>query len=326
MRRRDLLAAAGLGLASCGRSSDSPLELLLGHVASPGSLVAETADEFARRANEALGGRARVNVFHSSQLGDDDTMLLKLKLGTVDFALPSTIMSSEIGAFGFFEMPYLVSDRGHMKRVGDEVFWPRIAPLAEERGLRIIGLFENGFRQITNNVRPIRVPEDLSDIKLRTPLGRWRVRLFQSYGAHPIPMSMSEVFVALQTGVIDGQENPYTQIYSQKFQEVQRYLSNTNHVYSPAYLTVGQERWASLPRELTARLEGVARGMTDWVLERAAVIDRALLAKLGESGMEVNEADRNAFVAASETIYEEFSNEHPKGREWIRKALALGAS
>ncbi len=294
----------------------------MGHVNNPGSLVDESTREFAQRANAALDGRARISVFGSSQLGDDKTLLLKLKLGTVDFACNSTIMSSEVDAFGLFEMPYLCSDRAHILRLADAVFWPDVAPRAESRGLKVLGLWENGFRQITNSVRPIVTPADLAGIKLRTPLGRWRVRLFQSYGANPTPMSMSEVFVALQTGVIDGQENPLTQIWTQKFQEVQRYLSLSNHVYSPAFLTVGLERWRSLPQDVTSTLEQIARGLQPWVLQRADEIDRGLVGKL-EEAMEVNKVDRRAFVDASAKIYGEFSNEVPGGADWIKRTLAL---
>lgn len=298
----------------------------MGHVNNPGSLVAESSEEFARRVNAELSGRARVLVFGSSQLGDDKTLLLKLKLGTIDLCCNSTIMSSEIDAFGLFEMPYLVSDREHLVRLADEVFWPQVAPRAERRGLRVIGLWENGFRQITNSVRPIIGPVDLAGIKLRTPRGRWRLRLFQSYGANPTPMSMSEVFIALQTGVIDGQENPLVQIWTQKFHEVQRYLSLSNHVYSPAFLTVGSERFERLPSDVAETLERIAREMQPWVLARAEEMDRRLLGELEESGMETAAVDREAFVAASARIYEEFSSEVDGARKWIRRSLALAES
>lgn len=321
--RRTFCAATAGALAAGCQTTGGPIELRLGSVNSLDSLVGITATEFARRANEALAGKVRVLVFGSSQLGDDRTMLLKVKLGTIDFVLNSTIMSSEIDAFGYFEMPYLLKDRQHVRRISEAVFWPSIAPLAESRKLKVIGLFENGFRQITNNARPIVNPEDLAGIKLRTPLGRWRLRLFQSYGASPTPMSMAEVFVALRTGVIDGQENPLIQIWSQKFQEVQKYLSLSNHVYSPAYLTVGSERWASLPRDISGKLEEIARDMQSWVLDRGQEMDDRLVDDLRASGIEINEIDRQAFIEASQQIYSEFSEEVPGGRDWIERALQL---
>ncbi len=108
-----------------------------------------------------------------------------------------------------------------------------LAPAAEKKGLKVIAVWENGTRHITNSKRPIKAPADLQGIKLRVPEGKWRVKMFQAYGANPSPMKFSELFTALQTGVMDGQENPFTQIYSAKLQEVQKFLSLSGHVYTP---------------------------------------------------------------------------------------------
>ncbi len=306
-----------------GPDRAATLELKFGHVAQPGSLIAVSAEEFARRANEKLGASARVIVFGSSQLGNDEILLQKLKLETVDFALPSTIMSSVVNAFGLFEMPYLVKDREHMRRIEKEIFLPKIAPLAEEKGYKIVSVWENGFRHITNNVRPIVVPDDLRGIKLRTPRGRWRVKLFQSFGANPTPMPLSEVFVALQTGVTDGQENPLAQTYGGKFFEVQDYLSLTSHVYSPAYLTVGTKRWAKLPPGIRRILERAARETQEFVTTTAEQMDQELLEKLKGSSIQVNTADRASFLAASRSIYEDFTRSISGAEGWVKSSLAL---
>ncbi len=299
------------------------IELKFGHVGAPGSLFAISAEEFARRANERLAGKATVVVFGSSQLGKDKELLQKLKLGTIDFSLPSTVMSSVVDAFGLFEMPYMVKSRSHGARIINDIFWPKLAPLVAEKGYKIIGVWENGFRHITNNTRPINVPADLDGIKLRTPKGKWRVKMFKSYGANPTPMSFSEVFVALQTGVMDGQENPFAQIHSAKFQEVQKYLTLTGHVYTPAYVTVGAKKWATLPEDVRGVLEDTARAMQSFVYARAAELEIELLSSLKAGGMLVNTADKGAFIAASKAIYDEYSSTIPGGAEMISAAQAL---
>jgi tripartite ATP-independent transporter DctP family solute receptor len=314
-----LVAALVLGRPAAAEE----LELKFGHVGAPGSLFAMSADEFAKRANEALAGKAKVVVFGSSQLGNDKEMLQKLKLGTIDFALPSTVMSSVVDEAGMFEMPYLVRDRDHMHRIEEKIFWPELEPIIEEKGYKVIALWENGFRHITNNVRPINVPADLEGIKLRTPKGKWRVKMFQAYGASPTPMAFSEVFTALQTGVMDGEENPFAQIYSAKFQEVQKYLSLTGHVYTPAYVTVSVDHWAELPEDVRTTLERVAKETQAYVYETAAALETDLLGKLKDAGMEVNEADKQAFIDASKGIYESFAADVPKGGEMVQEALAL---
>jgi len=303
---------------------DAQTEIKFGHVGEPGSLFQASAEEFAKRANAKLGGKSRVVVYGSSQLGGDKELLQKLKLGTVDIALPSTVMSSEADLFGVFEMPYLVKDREHMKRIEKEVFWKALAPAAEAKGLKVIAVWENGYRHITNSKRPINKPADLQGIKLRVPEGKWRVKMFQAYGANPSPMKFSEVFTALQTGVMDGQENPFTQIYSAKFQEVQKFLSLTGHVYTPAYVTVGAKKWASLAADVRSTLEAVAKETQAFVYDKAAKDDEDLLAKIKSAGVQVNTPDKNAFVAASKPVYEEFAKEVKGAKEVIDRAIALG--
>jgi tripartite ATP-independent transporter DctP family solute receptor len=300
-----------------------PIDLKVGHVGSPGSLFDLSAQEFAKRAQEKLKGKVNVQVFGSSQLGDDTEMMQKVKLGTLDFAVPSTVMSSVVPAFGLFEMPYLVKDREHMQRIEKEIVWPQLAPASEKAGYHIVAVWENGFRQITNSAHPINTPDDLKGIKLRVPKGKWRVKMFQAYGASPSAMGLSEVFVALQTGVMDGEENPLTQIYTSKFQEVQKFLSMTDHVYTPAYLVTAPRKWEALPAEVRKGLEEAARETQAYVYKTGAKMDEELLEKLKASGMKVNNADKESFRRASKAIYDEFGTEVPGGKEMIEKASAL---
>ena len=320
-----LLSTAVLAvLAALPSFASAQTELKLGHVGEPGSLIGAAADEFAKRANAKLAGKAKVVAFGSSQLGGDKEMLQKVKLGTLDMALPSTVMSSEVDLFGVFEMPYLVKDRAHMGRIEKDVFWAKLAPESEKKGLKVLAVWENGYRHITNSKRPIKVPADLKGIKLRVPEGKWRLKMFQAYGANPSPMKFSELFTALQTGVMDGQENPYTQIYSAKLQEVQKYLSLSGHVYTPAYLTVGARQWATLPADVRKVLEDTAKETQAFVFEKAAKDDEDLLAKMKAGGITVNTANKDAFIAASKPVYDEYAKEVPSAREVIERAIALG--
>ncbi len=320
------LPLATLSLAALihgGAASAAELELKFGHVGAPGSLFETSVNEFAARANAKLAGKAKITTFGSSQLGKDKELLQKLKLGTVTFSLPSTVMSTVADEFGLFEMPYLVKDRDHMSRIEKEILWAKMGPAAEAKGYKILAVWENGFRHITNNLRPIDKPEDLQGVKLRTPKGAWRVKMFKSYGANPTPMSFSEVFTALQTGVIDGQENPFAQIHSAKFQEVQKYLSLTGHVYTPAYVVVGKSTFEKLPADVQAILEATAKETQTFVYAKAAELETKLLQDLTDGGMTVNQADKAAFVAASKGIYDEFSSSVPGGGDMVQKALSL---
>ena len=135
MNQRRALLIAVLAAAVAAPAA-AQTEIKFGHVGEPGSLFAASAEEFAKRANAKLGAKAKVVVYGSSQLGGDKELLQKLKLGTVDMALPSTVMSSEADLFGVFEMPYLVKDRAHMQRIEKELFWSKLAPEAEKKGSR----------------------------------------------------------------------------------------------------------------------------------------------------------------------------------------------
>jgi tripartite ATP-independent transporter DctP family solute receptor len=281
------------------------------------------ADEYAKRANAALKGKVEVKVFHSSQLGSDEQMMRGIKVGAPEMVAPSTVMSTVDAQFGVFEMPYLIVSRAHMKKVAEnkQVQSQLFAGLPA-KGIRVLGVWENGFRHITNNARPIVKPDDLKGIKLRVPGGVWRVKMFKAYGANPSPMSFAEVYSALQSGVMDGQENPFPQIASAKFHEVQKFLSLSGHVYTPAYLVVGEDVWKKLPQDVQAALSKIAGEIGDFARSEGERLDKGLMAKLVPP-MKANEVDKDAFIKASASIYEEFGKEVAGGANLVKLIQSL---
>jgi len=299
------------------------ITLRLGHVGFPGSLFAITTDEYAKRANTALKGKVEIKVFHSSQLGSDEQMMRGIKVGAPEMFLPSTVMSTAEQKFGVFEMPYIIVSRAHMKKVADSK--PVQSALFEgltAKGMRILGVWENGFRPTTNNVRPLVKPEALKGIKLRVPGGVWRVKMFKDYGANPSPMPLAEVYSALQSGVMDAQENPFPQIASAKFHEVQKFLSLSGHVYTPAYLVIGEESWAKLPKDVQNTLAKIAWDMGDFARSEGERLDKELMGKLVPP-MKANEVDKEAFIKGSAAIYKEFGKEVPGGADLVKLVQAL---
>lgn len=319
--RHVLIGATAIALSATAVSAQQ--EIIFGISAATGSLQQQSASEFARRANEKFGDTAVVKVFDSSQLGKDKDMLQKIKLGTMHLTLPSSIMPEIAPEYAIFDLPFLVADRDHLARIDDTFFAEVLVPAAEAQGYRPLAVWENGFRQITNNERPINTPEDLNGLKIRTPNSSWRVAMFKEYGANPTPMSFSEVFVALQTGVIDGQENPLTNIVGGKLDEVQEYLSLSGHVYSPAYPTVGVAAFEKLDPEIQQVLTETAQEVALWARDQGAMQDGELLEQLKAGGMQVNTADRAAFVEASAPLYEKFASEVENGQAMIEQVLSL---
>ncbi|MEO1328956.1 MAG: TRAP transporter substrate-binding protein [Pseudomonadota bacterium] len=321
MKTWKLIAGAAVG-AMFATAASAEVTLRFGHVGAPGSLFEASVNNFAECVNGTMAGKAKVETFGSSQLGKDQELLQKLKLGQVAFALPSSVMSSVDETFGVFEMPYIIKDREHMKRVQASL-GDTFQAAANDNGYYIIGYFENGFRHITNNTRPINKPEDLEGVKLRTPKGAWRVKMFKLYGANPTPMAFSEVFTALKTNVIDGQENPYAQIASAKFQEVQKYLSITGHVYTPAYILTSKRQWDGWPDDIKAGLSECAATSQEFVYTKAAELETELLQVIKDAGVDVNEADKDAFIAASKPIYDEYASSVDGGAELVEQVQSL---
>ena len=317
------LVAAPLALWPVAAPAQQPVTIRLGHVGFPGSLFDIAGNKFAEEANKALKGRVEVRVFHSSQLGSDEQMIKGIRVGAPEMQIPSTVMSTVDQRYGVFEMPYLIVSRAHMKQAAEskEVQKALFDPLPA-RGIRVLGVWENGFRHITNNVRPIVKPEDLKGIKLRVPGGVWRVKMFQAYGANPSPMPFAEVYSALQSGVMDGQENPFTQIYSAKFQEVQKFLSLTGHVYTPAFLIVSEDFWKKQPKDIQDTLARIAWATGDFARSEGERLDRELQSKLAPP-MKSNEPDKDAFIKASAGVYEEFGKQVSGGSALIKTIQAL---
>jgi TRAP-type transport system periplasmic protein len=322
MTRRFILAVAVAALL-CGlapRPATAQTVLRLGHVGFPNSLFDITTAEYAKRVNEALKGKVEVKVFHSSQLGTDEQMLKGIRVGAPEMFLPSTIMSTVDQRWGVFEMPYIIVSREHMKKVAGSKALTDLVDALPAKGLRVLGVWENGFRHVTNNVRPIVKPEDLKGIKLRVPSGVWRVRMFQAYGANPSPMAFSEVYSALQSGVMDGQENPLAQIWSGRFHEVQKHLSMTGHVYSPAFVVISEDAWKRLPADVQQTMTKIAGEIGDLARKEGERLDRELIGQM--KGIQVNEVDKDAFIRASAAVYEKFAAEVGGGAELIKAIQA----
>ncbi|MFV0360961.1 TRAP transporter substrate-binding protein [Tropicimonas sp.] len=291
--------------------------------AASNSLQGRSAAKFAEDLAARLGDAHKIEFYADGQLGDEKELMQKLRLGTVQFTLISSIMTNVSPEFGLFEMPFLVKDRAHLRAIDENIVRTELGPKAAAAGLHVISTWENGFRQVTNSKKPVNAPADLAGLKIRTPSSEWRVAMFKQWGANPTPMAFSEVFVALQTGTMDGQENPLTNIVGANFQEVQKYLSLTGHVYSPTYLTTGGRTWDGLPGDVKAAVDAVAAEVQGWSLAEGENADNQLIDRVRSAGMEINEVDKDAFIAASAPVYEAFAKQVPGGAELVSKAQAL---
>lgn len=212
----------------------------------------EGAEQFAELVEERSGGRMTIRVFPNEQLsaGDPDAGVEQLMRGDKDFSYNSTIIYAGIDPrFGAINAPFLYTDYEEADQAIESGALEAYEELAAERGVEMLGFGESGFRQVTNNIRPIRTPEDLEGVKLRIPGISLFTDMYQELGANPATMNFAEVFTSLQQGTIDGQENPMDVISSSGLEEVQEHLTVWNYVYDPLVLGMNQELFESLSPE-----------------------------------------------------------------------------
>jgi tripartite ATP-independent transporter DctP family solute receptor len=298
-----LLLAA---LAGCAPPADSGKRVIrLGHIGFPDSPFDKGCRRFKELLEARFPDRVEVRIYGTAQLGEDKEMLEGLRLGTLEMHVPSSVLHSLEPLFGLFDLPFLIEDREQMARIAEGPLGETLREKLLAHGLVLLGFWENGFRMITNNVRPIEKPGDLKGIKIRTPKDPERLKLFRAFGANPTSMSFQEVFSALKQGVVDGQENPLAQIVPSRFYEVQKFLSLSRHVYSPAYPLMSQRYFDSLPEDLRVAVREVAREVGRYHRNLGAEEDQRYLDFLRDK-LQVSEIDRAAFEAAAAPLYQEF--------------------
>jgi len=264
---------------------------------------------FSEIVEEKTGDNVDVKLFHSSALGDQVSSIESLQAGTLDIATVETPITTVDPALGATALPYIFTGRDHVAAAlnGEAGKW--IEERLAEKGLRVLGFMEGGFRQITNNVRPIVTPADLEGVKMRTPSSKLRINIFNSYGANASPLPFKELYTALQSGVFDGQENPVIWAKVTKFYEVQKYLSLTNHLYTVTYLLMSEDKFQQLDADTKAIFKEAGTAAAAYTAEVGKKADSEIVSFLEEEGMEVNKADTDAFVKASKPIWNEWAEE-----------------
>lgn len=284
--------------------------LRLGHNAAPGNPKDEAAKLFAERVEELSGGDLTISVGGNAQFGDDVEMLTALRLGTLDMSVNSQgPLAGVVPESAVLGLPFLFNDLPSAWQVLDGPVGERLTELAADKGLIVLGYWDNGIRHISNNVRPIETPEDLSGLKIRTPSDPATIDAFEALGANPTPMQFSELYLALEQGVVDGQENPLMNIHSSKLHEVQKFISLSGHKYEMTPVIVAKTTWDTLSeeeREIIRKAEAEAR---EYQRELSLKADETLRAEIEASGVEFNEVDKAAFQEATAGVIEEWRAE-----------------
>ena len=314
LRRLALAVGVTGGLFGVSAPAAAQTEIKLAYALAQTSHYGAGAQAWQAAIEKGVAGRYVVKQFPSSALGGEREAVEGLQLGTVDAVIVSTgTLSNFVPEVGVVDIPFLFRDIKHARATLDGPIGQDILQKFQGRGLIALAWGEQGFRQLTDNKHPVTKPEDFKGLKIRTMENPVHILAFKTLGAAPTPMAWPEVTGALQQGTIDGQENPLSVIVSAKLNQVQKFLSLTDHVYSPAVLIVSPKLWGKMSAEDKAVFtEGAKQGA---VAMRAFVDDADArgVDAMKAAGMQVNKvADKAPFQAALAPAYVEYEKKFGK--------------
>jgi TRAP-type transport system periplasmic protein len=305
MKRRILvLAPLAIGLAlAAGSALAQQVKLTLGHGAAPGNPRHEASVKFADVLKQKSGGRMEVQVSPSAQLGDDAAMVTALRTGAIDISANSQgAVATAVPEYAAFGMPFLFANLGQAWKLLDGPLGQELAQKSLDKGMVVLGYWDNGIRHMSNSKKPILKPEDLKGMKMRTPPDAVTVDIMQSLGAEAQQIKFAELYVALQQGVVDGQENPLMNIHASKLYEVQKFISLTGHKYEMTPFLMSKRTWDRLSEADRKLVREAAAEATALQRKLSQESDERLVAELKAKGVRIDVADKAAFEKATTKV------------------------
>jgi C4-dicarboxylate-binding protein DctP len=286
MRKLILAAASVAALALTGpASAQSPIVIKFSHVVAANTPKGAAADKFKELAEKYTDGKVKVEIYPNSTLYKDKEELEALQLGAVQMLAPSNSKFGPIGIreFEVFDLPYILPDLVTLRKVTDGPLGARLLKLLEPKGMTGLAYWDNGFKEMTANKKLI-TPADYKGVKFRIQSSKVLEAQFRALGSIPQVMAFSEVYQALQTGVVDGQENTTSNIYSQKMHEVQKYMTMTNHGYIGYVVVVNKKFWDGLPADIRDQLAKAMKEATAFGNGQSAKENDDALAEIKKAG------------------------------------------
>lgn len=278
------------------------------------------AREIERLVEERSGGAIDVRIFTDSQLGSQREMVEQLRNGTLEMTWVTTgFFGSWAPVLNTLEVGYLFDGGEHASRVFEGPLGDEVAELVEQQGVKHLGWFEAGTRHITNSVRPINTPEDLVGMKLRTPTAKYHLATLEAMGASPTPMAFGELYAAMEQGVVDGQENPLSNIFNAAFYEVNDNLALTGHLHLTHMVLYSQQLWDQLSPEHQKIIQDAVTESQKVQRDKVASDEASLLKTLEEKGMKVTRPDPAPFVEKVQPLREQAIAEYGEQAErWLK--------
>ena len=278
-----LMTMAALVVCLTASAADSKVVLKLSNVTSQSGI--DAGKVFREVAEKESGGSLQINVFDNNQLGDDRVVVEGTMFGDIDLVVSSTSpVANMFKDFFAFDAPYLfLSTESAYKALDSEIGQKILADMAQH-DLKGLCFWENGFRNFTNNKVAAKVPDDIINMKIRCMENEIQIAAWRSFGANPTPMAFTEVFTALQQGTVDGQENPLGIIDGNRFGEVQKYLSMTQHVYTPYFVAMNLEKFESLSDQQQQAILTAAAESTVYQRKRSQELEGEIIERFGQKG------------------------------------------
>ena len=290
------------------RSAEPLVILKFSHVVAPDTPKGKAAERFASLVKEKTRGRVSVEVYPNSTLYKDNDELEALQLGAVQMLAPSLAKFAPLGIteFEVFDLPFLFHDQAALRRVEEGPVGTRLFAGLERRGIKGLAFWDNGFKVMSAN-SPVRTPQDFVGLKMRIQASKVLDAQFRTLGAKPVVLGLSEVYGALKAGLVDGTENPPSNLYTQHMNEVQRYVTVSNHGYLGYAVIVNQMFWNNLPSDIRAQLEDALREATTYANAIAQRENDAALAKVKATGKTeiyvLSEEERATWKRALAPVY-----------------------
>ncbi|WP_127999121.1 TRAP transporter substrate-binding protein [Piscinibacter defluvii] len=317
---RTLLAIAAAATPPLAVQAQA-IKLTLGHGAAPGNPRHEASLKFAEVLKAKSNGRIEVQVAPSAQLGDDAAMVTALRTGALDLSANSQgAVANAVPEYAAFGMPFLFSSAAAAFQLLDGPLGKELAERSADKGLIALGYWDNGIRQMTTSKRPVSKVEDLKGLKMRTPPDTVLVDVMQALGAEAQQIKFAELYVALQQGVVDGQENPVVNVHASKLYEVQKHLALTNHQFQMTPFLMSKRSWDRLSDADKKAVQEAAAEATALQRKLSQESEEKLLADLKAKGVQVTTVDKAAFAKATAPVTDKWQA-GPIG-PYVKKVIA----
>lgn len=320
--------ALGLNLGLTGpASAQSPIIIKFSHVVATDTPKGKASEKFKELAEKYTGGKVKVEVYPNSTLYKDKEELEALQLGSVQMLAPSNSKFGPLGIreFEVFDLPYILPDLKTLRKVTEGPLGLRLLKLLDAKGITGLAYWDNGFKQMSANKKLI-APADYQGVKFRIQSSRVLQAQFKSLGSLPQVMAFSEVYQALQTGVVDGQENTWSNIYTQKMHEVQKYITETNHGYIGYVVIVNKKFWDDLPSDIRDQLSKAMKEATDFNNAQSQKENDDAFAEIKKSGkseiIKLTPEQDEAMRKAMEPVYKDAASRvgQPLIDEFLKEA------